>query len=547
VSAVGTAISLGSINTLSVVLLVIWALSPLGGQSSLRLLQTTNSTVPEPGSIFYADHQAPFSFQETANWASVVPGVLSASLIASDVLGSRSTDLWKHPRIARLAELEKPDANDTWINIMQRSDLNYSSWTGINIQNLRVDRRSNFSIKHSYMYLDCTRMLSMNSEQELKTLNMTFYPAFENDLDLATGKTAATEYSFCDKARVRGDVNFLKRAYYDGNPVTDQQLYNASVRPTYENASVPYPMSLFYGTIVDAKPCANIFECKVEIATVDAQVVCAEDDCNVERLRRGSDQLYRAVDNKRCNNVNNTIDCLRSSTAILDNFVTMFSNVTAGGFSTSTGAKFRSPGNPFDDYIFDRKSSFGRSPEGGTGRFSGAPELVAQRLTTLLNTYWQAGSWGTQLIKAEPFAKPKHLDEMTTGPIEVEKLNNETDATFSRQVPVYVASMPWIVVLVLTTTVLLALGAVNILILYSTTAPDIFEYASSLTRENPYIALPPGGTGLAGPERSKLLRRLRVQLVDVKPEGDVGYVALKNVREGEGYHEGRLRFGRLYE
>lgn len=57
--------------------------------------------------------------------------------------------------------------------------------------------------------------------------------------------------------------------------------------------------------------------------------------------------------------------------------------------------------------------------------------------------------------------------------------------------------------------------------------PDILGFASTLTRENPYVDIAPGGTALDGPARARKLGNLRVHLVDLCPQGDVGYITFK--------------------
>jgi hypothetical protein len=59
--------------------------------------------------------------------------------------------------------------------------------------------------------------------------------------------------------------------------------------------------------------------------------------------------------------------------------------------------------------------------------------------------------------------------------------------------------------------------------------PDLLGYMSSLTRDNPYVQVPAGGSTLDGMERTKLSRSLRLKISDVGGETDgVGYVAISS-------------------
>jgi hypothetical protein len=62
VATLGHAITLHSLNFITFGLLVLWALSPLGGQSALRLLDQANSTVIESHHVYYASIDASSEF-----------------------------------------------------------------------------------------------------------------------------------------------------------------------------------------------------------------------------------------------------------------------------------------------------------------------------------------------------------------------------------------------------------------------------------------------------------------------------------------------------
>lgn len=123
---------------------------------------------------------------------------------------------------------------------------------------------------------------------------------------------------------------------------------------------------------------------------------------------------------------------------------------------------------------------------------------------------------------------------------------NATEAEMTKQVPVYSANKPWIFTLIFTTVVLLLLGDLHLVVSFATTAPDLFSYAASLTRENPFVSIPHGGSARRGIERARMLRSMKVQVADVRPDDEVGYVALKSVVNDAEFEEGRLDQGRMY-
>lgn len=100
--------------------------------------------------------------------------------------------------------------------------------------------------------------------------------------------------------------------------------------------------------------------------------------------------------------------------------------------------------------------------------------------------------------------------------------------------------------LLLISVVLLPLSIVNAVVTFTTLAPDLFYYASSLVRENPYTDTPDRGTATDGGERSRLLKAMKVQITDVSPEKQIGHVVFKSIGDDDSFKTGRLKNGRLY-
>ena len=75
-----------------------------------------------------------------------------------------------------------------------------------------------------------------------------------------------------------------------------------------------------------------------------------------------------------------------------------------------------------------------------------------------------------------------------------------------------------------------------------TSIPIVLGYMSSLTRDTPYVMLPPGGSTLDGPERSRLLGSEFVRLGDVQRDDGIGYLAFADWDRAE-----RPRKDKLYD
>jgi hypothetical protein len=123
---------------------------------------------------------------------------------------------------------------------------------------------------------------------------------------------------------------------------------------------------------------------------------------------------------------------------------------------------------------------------------------------------------------------------------------NVTEAVVSVLVPVYRVDAPWAAILIVCSSALLLLGIFGIFIQARTVAPDIFNHVSSLTRDNPHVSAPVGGSGLDGSDRARLLKRMRVQLGDAEPQSETGYIALRSLSGTDDSREGQIRKARLY-
>lgn len=169
--------------------------------------------------------------------------------------------------------------------------------------------------------------------------------------------------------------------------------------------------------------------------------------------------------------------------------------------------------------------------------------LLSEHLTRWVNTWLQAGTWSPQIMRMDQYNLPDTRLFIDYNPV---WQMNITEAVFPSDFPIYQKITPCIATLLFTPTILLLMGLANIFISFTTLAPDCFTCVSAFTRDNPYAKVL-GCSGLEGSERSRVLRKMKVQIADAKPEDDVGHVVLKNVEDENEFLVRRLKKGRLYE
>jgi hypothetical protein len=162
----------------------------------------------------------------------------------------------------------------------------------------------------------------------------------------------------------------------------------------------------------------------------------------------------------------------------------------------------------------------------------------------VLNTFWDAHRWPLAITRNDPFAR-KSFDENTGEPTLMLTMN-KTEAMTTRQIPIYRADPGWVACLVICSSVLLLLGIVSFVLSFCITVPDIFDYVSSFTRDNPYIDAPYVGSTLDGAKRAQLLKKFRVQLGDTDVDAKAGYIALRSIYDTKDREQGRVRKDRMY-
>lgn len=92
--------------------------------------------------------------------------------------------------------------------------------------------------------------------------------------------------------------------------------------------------------------------------------------------------------------------------------------------------------------------------------------------------------------------------------------------------PQYHLSIHWLMIDMLTCIILFIVAVFSFWLRSRMVAPDIFGYVSSMTRDNPHLILPDGGSTMSGIDRARALKDVRVKLTDLHANSDVGRIRL---------------------
>lgn len=474
--------------SIGIVILLIWCLSPIGGQSAARLLRKEGLT--RNGTIFYT-HAASQDPNDVASYISKtsVTALYSTGFLSSPSMKKNPVDFWDWPRIPQWPKNADPGLKRA-INLeaIAKGNESYASLLGVHIQGFNkfdAEAQYQFSVESLYHDFSC-------NEPEIDVhLNQTKneIPKSWNNMTELFEPSRNESTSFA--------------ALVSGPNLTD--LY-----PEPDNSPTPLdnlpPFYLLYVTVDtaisfknDTKP-LTIFNCTVRPVVVETDVVCNSSAVSTNCLATHQRKIKKFY-----NSHNSPYTALMTTLSRRSGIHQQWSAAQGieNRFLTSR-------------YITNASTSQFVFGDGFNKR------LFSTRMTTAFNTFVDSSIYNSDHTYASFRLQPGEdiLPSAKRG-----SLMNKTEAVVRSKEEVYRVNKTWLTILIIITELLGLLGILGLVLQLFIRGPDILGFASSLTRENVYMDLPPGGSALDGPARARALGSLRVHLADVKPKDEKGYIA----------------------
>lgn len=505
-------LSVRSHVSLGLMILLTWALSPLGGQSSSRLIFKTIEVLHSKALVYYSTTDSESSFSSASGLqvaSSTTNSLFTSSLMAAEEQRWSMTDLWARPRVPRLKDL----SNDDWQIIDQAAmtETDYASLIGIKVLglgNFNSTTSYNLTAEATYSDLDCKQVQRNASVND----TLAYIPA-----DRWT-----TPIYYVDKNN--DTVGKRLPGYTDsiGSPDNKRaSFFVTSDFSTPERTSGGY-LHIMFGSH-EGDHTYTLYNCTLRNVPLELDILCSSPlGCGAQRVRRSKSLQW------------NDDDAHGPFTLIKTVVHNLLSNFPfAAGFFDNGSPRYQSS---IDNYLrgitqFPFKLQF-LSP----WPTNVTDEAFSRRLTLLLNTYYYASLDPFTATDSNYSKFPNNTDRIMSQPIypgpylssgyEGATMVMVDNATESSRREVYGLNRHWATILVLCTSILQILSLAGLFLRLTTPVPDIFDYGASLTRENPFVPVPKGGSAIGGPERARILRRMRVKMADVRPDDQVGYVAL---------------------
>ncbi|KAL5383210.1 hypothetical protein PMIN06_010575 [Paraphaeosphaeria minitans] len=483
-SALERQISLRGFSVVGYVLMVLWLLSPLGGQSALRLMGEETKSVLSNGTVQYLN---PDTVVDTAMGAasdidsarSVFSSIFLASLLSSSKYQDTSMDLWGNVKMPRFASVEN-STSDEWKTIRNdnNTDVTYASLIGIPVAQLDNIGTSNFSVKARQWDINCDRNEMQGGKQ-----------AGFGALDVSTWKVAYTPVnSSCSEWPC--SISFKSLANDDAE---DEDYFNYTVA-----------------------------SCKLSYDMYETKIGCKGRSCIPTAMRK--------IDPYTGVNYTQDTDTFFRGTPTLNTMTTLprIDNLGVGSvaFRGSTNAE-KWMANPTN---FVGLKTYVQLYELG-------PDVLSDRLTILWNSFFQS----TYAMNTLGGNLDQTFDNITQS-ADTQLFNGTASALSTPMPSVWKVDWKWFIALLGSSIILQIAAYLALFFKYYTCVPDVIGYASSMTLLNPYVPTPTGGTTLHGLERAHMLQDMKVMIGDVCANEPIGAVAFAKADEGRVARLVRQRF-----
>ena len=168
--------------------------------------------------------------------------------------------------------------------------------------------------------------------------------------------------------------------------------------------------------------------------------------------------------------------------------------------------------NPTEKFLGGKSDVYARKEQASVDYGLVSPETFSHRLTMLFNTYWQLSMAPESTTGDKVMSRAPNYDGEVVDLFAGMYPCNVTWAKTSNPVTVYHANKTWIAVFLTISLIVQLCAIAGVILKYTTNAPNILGYVSTMTRDNPYTPLPDGGQTPDGMERARLLKDMRVPI-----------------------------------
>ncbi|KAE9370142.1 hypothetical protein N431DRAFT_492303 [Stipitochalara longipes BDJ] len=501
-----TQIRLWRFSIVGLGLILLWLLSPVGGQSVLRILSTTSTDTVTNATMNYLNsrQQVYAGLPAFDSWYPGFAGIFTACLLAPTAVKAGPTDLWGNLKIPYFSGLDNvTEDSNGWKQIPQTNYTpSYSSIFGIPMAGVPAGNTT-FSVQSTYVDLTCSNRTSSKT----RSLNFFSNPGLISTNGPFVSAQNVTFQTLWTMGYLGDNVTALT------NNITVQSLDSLSNQTESETF---LPGLLLYQDFTGEENVTSIY-CVPSQTYVESEITCtqsspsAPQSCGVTAQRLSLlPHMPSTLTLMSYPQVFNGLSSLLPRSTQQLNHIDLLQNFLEQPLSNA--------------YIQSTPWPSFSTPPTESRLLNISLRDFGDRLGSLINAFLHGAQMNsTTYLTGDASSLPEQ--QFATTPSEmsaqIKSLSPSLALLTNTTLPGaehFAISIPFLT-LFLFASVIIPLAAITSLILSRLTlSRDYLGYVSSLARESRYVTFPDGGVGLDGMQRSRMCATKRVRLGDV---GDV--------------------------
>ena len=478
-SALITPLILRPFHSLAPALIVLWALSPLGGQASLRVITTELSATLGHVNISYLGYASPLSNGGVGSASAGTLGPINAaftSLLASSPEAKLSSqDLFGNIKVPMLESLMESNVTRNvtdWITVPKASEDTWSALSGLPSLNVPNVGSSNFTFNTAYMMATCSlNALSTNCTWQ-QCMSGSGNASFQNSPKYPSSWSGAN-YNLTSYGN-------SKIAAY---PWVNIEFYSvANELPMWMGSCSGE------GCKLPEQPKNKLTkaECMINMSYVEAQIHCEGRSCAATAVRPSLEPKVHVGRG------------MNSSSWLNNTVLTGIGVGRNGAYNVATDSFWQSlvvatnpsiacdtttcPTSAIENYLAD-PLSVGATPGAGNPLlWQVGNEAFSRRMTQLINTYW--------INSIAPYAISGNFTLNSSNSI-YDSYNIDSDlATHFEPFTAIECNYVWLAMLLIASRILFIAAVTSVILSLSRRGPDILDSFSSILRYNKDLPLP---------------------------------------------------------
>ncbi|KAJ5807339.1 hypothetical protein N7447_010795 [Penicillium robsamsonii] len=516
IGAILTQIRLRAVDSVAILTVLLWCLSPLGGQASLRVISIVPSYPSNQVQLTTLNTftQYQYGYGQGISMAKTsIANPLIASISAASLLANRNQDLWGNIRFPAIEHFE--NVSTGWMDVPQNDNLTYASLVGVPVIGLPNSGNTSFTLPGSYLSISCP---------VFDTLHQVNFTNF-------TGPDAPSPGNSddCSWTRSLGGHQFQIAISEPCSKSLDAS--RTRTRNARKLVWESWDRGNGGGYGASQSPITRAI-CDLTTTYVDSNMTCESLDGSQSTNTCSLSSARRSVDVSHFHKNWTIFDFkfpgdsalpIGYNQGILYMLTSIFPQAEqSGGLEPIIGYfidPFHAIGKPSGDDIM--------SPETTTAKAFG------MRLSQLLNSVLYLG------ISPSAFTGSVNMTEIENGPISHSPI--QLKAKNTHLLDIVRCNRPWLTVLIISSVVIFCFALVGAYLHIITIAPDLLGSISVTLLQNKIEGIV-GSSTWSSDEWSKNLRDTKLWLGDVQPDADVGCLALTTTAQDvpPGSIKGRL-------